>query len=44
MADRLAEATPPGIARKIGGLSDRSLAWLFIAPTIFLLLRSTSSP
>ncbi len=38
MADRLAEATPPGIARKIGGLSDRSLAWLFIAPTIFLLL------
>lgn len=36
--DRLAEATPPSLARKVKGLSDRAIAWLFIAPTIFLLL------
>ncbi|MEQ9260882.1 MAG: sugar ABC transporter permease [Roseovarius sp.] len=35
---RAAEATPPGMARKIKGLSDRTIAWLFVAPTIFLLL------
>ena len=28
----------PGVARRIRGLSDRALAWLFIAPTIVLLL------
>lgn len=33
-----AKATPPKIARKIQGLSDRAIAWIFIAPTIFLLL------
>jgi len=36
--NRAAEATPPGMARKIKGLSDRTIAWLFVAPTIFLLL------
>ncbi|WP_121062181.1 carbohydrate ABC transporter permease [Chachezhania antarctica] len=36
--DRLAQATPPTLARKVKGLSDRAIAWLFIAPTIFLLL------
>jgi multiple sugar transport system permease protein len=35
---RLAEATPPGIAKRAGGLSDRSIAWLFIGPTIAILL------
>ncbi|MEQ8897287.1 MAG: sugar ABC transporter permease [Roseovarius sp.] len=35
---RAAQATPPGMARKIKGLSDRTIAWLFVAPTIFLLL------
>ena len=30
--------TPSGIAHKIKGLSDRTLAWIFVAPTIFLLL------
>jgi len=35
---RAAEATPPGMAGKIKGLSDRTIAWLFVAPTIFLLL------
>ena len=28
----------PSVARRIRGLSDRSLAWLFITPTIVLLL------
>lgn len=36
--DRLAEATPPRVARRIRGLSDRMIAWIFIAPTIALLL------
>jgi multiple sugar transport system permease protein len=37
-ADRLARATPPPIARRIRGLSDRAIAWIFVAPTIVLLL------
>lgn len=37
-AARVAEATPPRVARKIRGLSDRAIAWVFIAPTIVLLL------
>lgn len=36
--DRVAAATPTQIARRVKGLSDRSIAWIFIAPTIFLLL------
>ncbi|MDQ0322782.1 multiple sugar transport system permease protein [Pararhizobium capsulatum DSM 1112] len=36
--DRAARATPPVIARRIRGLSDRSIAWLFVAPSIILLL------
>ena len=36
--DRVARATPPRVARKIKGMSDRAIAWLFVAPTIFLLL------
>ena len=36
--DRVARATPPKVARKIKGLSDRAIAWIFVAPTIFLLL------
>ncbi|MEL6202861.1 MAG: sugar ABC transporter permease [Pseudomonadota bacterium] len=35
---RVAQATPPRVARKIKGLSDRAIAWIFVAPTIFLLL------
>ncbi|MFK7761690.1 MAG: carbohydrate ABC transporter permease [Roseobacter sp.] len=35
---RAANATPPTVARKIRGLSDRAIAWIFVAPTIFLLL------
>ncbi len=36
--DRVAQATPERVARKIRGLSDRAIAWVFISPTIFLLL------
>ncbi len=37
-ADRMAEGTPRAVARRIRGLSDRAIAWIFVAPTIFLLL------
>lgn len=33
-----AKKTPDGVARRIRGLSDRTIAWIFVAPTIFLLL------
>ena len=36
--DRVAAATPTSVARKIRGLSDRAIAWIFVGPTIFLLL------
>ena len=36
--DSLAQKTPEPVARRIRGLSDRTIAWLFVAPTIFLLL------
>jgi multiple sugar transport system permease protein len=36
--DRLARKTPQKMARRIKGLSDTAVAWLFVAPTIFLLL------
>jgi len=36
--DRVAKATPVNIAQKIKGLSDRAIAWIFVGPTIFLLL------
>ena len=38
LAARAAGATPPHIAGRIRGLSDRAIAWTFIAPTIGLLL------
>ena len=36
--DLVAKATPPVRARRVRGLSDRAIAWIFVAPTIFLLL------
>jgi multiple sugar transport system permease protein len=36
--ERAAAKTPDGIAKRIRGLSDRAIAWIFVAPTIFLLL------
>ena len=38
VADRAARATPPAAARRIRGLSDRAIAWLFITPAMALLL------
>jgi multiple sugar transport system permease protein len=42
MLDRAAEAaalrTPQPLAKRVSGLSDRMVAWLFIAPTMILLL------
>ena len=36
--DRAAAVTPPGVRRRIRGLSDRAIAWVFVGPTIVLLL------
>lgn len=36
--DRAATATPQVVADKIRGLSDRAIAWIFVAPTVLLLL------
>lgn len=36
--DRAALATPSIVAHKVKGLSDRAIAWIFVAPTIFILL------
>lgn len=37
-ADATARATPTSVAHRVRGLSDRAIAWVFIAPTIILLL------
>jgi multiple sugar transport system permease protein len=36
--ERVAVATPAALAVRVRGVSDRTLAWLFVAPTIALLL------
>ena len=36
--DRAAEATPPAFASRVRGFSDRTIAWLFVGPSIVLLL------
>ncbi len=38
LVDRLARATPMPVASQLRGLSDRSIAWIFIGPTMLLLL------
>jgi len=38
MTERAARTTPHGLGRTVRGLSDRAIAWLFIAPTMILLL------
>jgi multiple sugar transport system permease protein len=38
LADRLAARTPARVTTRARGLSDRAIAWLFISPTILLLL------
>jgi multiple sugar transport system permease protein len=37
-AERATAATPLVTAKKIAGFSDRAIAWIFVAPTILLLL------
>jgi len=37
-AEEAAKATPGAVARRVRGLSDRAIAWLFISPTMLLLL------
>jgi len=37
-ADAVARATPVRLARRVRGFSDRTIAWIFIAPTMVLLL------
>lgn len=37
-ATMAAKATPPRLVRRVRGLSDKAIAWLFIAPTMLLLL------
>lgn len=36
--ERAAQATSPAIANRVRGLSDRAIAWLFVGPSIVLLL------
>lgn len=36
--DKVARSTPAPVARRIRGLSDRAIARIFVAPSIFLLL------
>jgi len=36
--DKIARKTPASVARKVRGLSDKAVAWIFVGPTIFLLL------
>ncbi|NYZ15556.1 sugar ABC transporter permease [Azospirillum sp. RWY-5-1] len=38
LARRAGAATPPVVAARVRGLSDRAVAWLFITPTMLLLL------
>lgn len=36
--ERIAQATPVGVAKRVRGLSDRMIAWIFVVPSIVLLL------
>jgi len=38
LIDHAARATPAATARRLRGLSDRAIAWLFVGPTMLLLL------
>ncbi|WP_282605197.1 carbohydrate ABC transporter permease [Pelagibius sp. Alg239-R121] len=38
LTDRVARATPGAVVQRVRGLSDTAIAWLFISPTILLLL------
>src|SRR5215813_7569007 len=38
LAERAIARTPRRLALRLGGLSDRAIAWLFITPSVLLLL------
>jgi len=38
LARRAAGATPEALSRRLRGISDRTITWVFIAPTVLLLL------
>jgi multiple sugar transport system permease protein len=38
LVERVAATTPDRVARRVRGLTDRAIAWIFISPTILLLL------
>src|ERR1700730_11071475 len=38
LREKFVRATPDRLARRLRGLSDKTIAWIFIAPTIILLL------
>jgi multiple sugar transport system permease protein len=38
LREKFVRATPEQLARRLRGLSDKTIAWIFIAPTIILLL------
>src|ERR1700755_1728420 len=38
LAERAVAPTPRHLAFRLGGMSDRAIAWLFITPSILLLL------
>ncbi len=38
LATSAVKATPPALSKAVRGLSDKTIAWLFITPTIILLL------
>ena len=38
LVNKLARKTPRGVSKHVRGLSDKKLAWLFVSPTIILLL------
>ena len=38
LIDLAAKATPVAVAHRVKGLSDRAIAWIFISPTIIILL------
>src|SRR5262245_7146805 len=38
LARRAANSTPAALTRRLRGVSDRTITWAFIAPTVLLLL------
>jgi multiple sugar transport system permease protein len=38
LAKRAVQETPPALSRRLRGMSDRAITWMFITPTILLLL------